>query len=44
MIGDRETQVDRGSYKVQGTVTKGIYLILMQRGQGQCPNAGVGKK
>lgn len=44
MIGDRETRVDRGSSKVQGTVTKGTYFILIQRGQGQCPKAGVGKK
>lgn len=44
MIGDRETRVDRGSSKVQGTVTKGTYFILIQRGQGQCAKAGVGKE
>lgn len=44
MIGDKETQVNRGGYKVQGTVTKEIYSSLIQIGQGQCPIAGVGKE
>lgn len=44
MIGDKETQVNRGDYKVQGTATKEIYFSLIQIGQGQCTIAGVGEK
>lgn len=44
MIGNKETQVNRRGYKVQGTVTKEIYFSLTQIGQGQCPIAGVGKE
>lgn len=43
MIGDKETQVNRGDYKVQGTVTKEIYFSLIQIGQGQFQLQDLGK-